>query len=169
MHTGTHVRKIQGGLAYMLSSSTTGAEGKSLRCLAGKGTELARCLLAYFAIPSSCSPYFLITQGREGRRRRRYGEGKGSQPASRAFEGLLALQTDGGGVEEGKARHFKIAFLLFEVRCRQQRKSSHIQTTDCEQQRTATSAGGEGRVGVEFDHGRMHPPLALAWVWVDRL
>ena len=73
--------KYKGAPRMLSSSRTTGAEAKSLQRLAGKGTELARCLLAYFAIPSSCSPYFLITQGREGRRRRRYGEGEGSQPA----------------------------------------------------------------------------------------
>ena len=159
--------KYKGAPRMLSSSSSTGAEAEaqSLRSLAGKGTELARCLLAYFAIPSSCSPYFLITQGREGRRRR-YGEGEGSQPSSQpGFRGVARVADRRGRRREGKARHFKIAFLLFEVRCRQQRKSSHIHTTDCGL-RTTTNCHERGRWrasggGMEFDHGYIPPGVVM--------
>ena len=77
---------------------------------------------------------------------------RGGEPASQpGFRGVARVADRRRRRREGKARHFKIAFLLFEVQSRQQRKSSHIHTTDCglrtttnchERRRWRASGGG---------------------------
>ena len=109
--------------------------------------DRARSLLACLLCHSLLMQPLLSDYSREGGAATTTRRGEESQPSSQpGFRGVARVADRRGRRREGKARHFKIAFLLFEVQSTRQRKSSHIHTTDCGL-RTTTNSHASARGG----------------------